>query len=238
MQVLKVVAEGDITSFRYPHFMQQVHPTFEMPPPATIYGLIASVLGQWFDPQGVSFAYNFTCEAEITDLEHIHVLRRSSGKLKGTQWPKTLEGSINPFQRHLLFRPKLTLYINQPDWITEFQSPRYVVTLGRSQDLMMFTSVSVISLEQAEQAYFQSTLLPYEFSRKTARGYAVLMPRYLDYHNNRYPYFQRYNLLKDRVRSDEFLHFGSADLSKYWIDPTADTYRNLQRGLCFHDFVD
>jgi len=46
MRVLKVVAEGPITSFRYPHFMQQIHPSFQMPPPATIYGHISSALGK------------------------------------------------------------------------------------------------------------------------------------------------------------------------------------------------
>ena len=33
MKVLKIVAEGLTTSFRYPHFMQQIHPSFQMPPP-------------------------------------------------------------------------------------------------------------------------------------------------------------------------------------------------------------
>ena len=28
MKVLKIVAEGLTTSFRYPHFMQQIHPSF------------------------------------------------------------------------------------------------------------------------------------------------------------------------------------------------------------------
>jgi CRISPR-associated protein Cas5t len=92
MHVLKVVAEGSFTSFRYPHFIQKVHPTFEMPPPATIYGHIASVLGDWFDPTGVQFAYHFTYQAKGVDLEHVMMLRPSSGKLKGTDLPKVMEG--------------------------------------------------------------------------------------------------------------------------------------------------
>lgn len=76
MRVLKVVAEGVTTSFRYPHFIQQVQPTFPMPPPATIYGHIASALGEWFDPTGVQFAYHFTYAAKIRELEHTILLSR------------------------------------------------------------------------------------------------------------------------------------------------------------------
>ncbi len=238
MRVLKVVAEGAMTSFRYPHFMQQVHPTFEMPPPATIYGHVASALGNWFAPQGVLFAYNFTYAAKVVDLEHIHVLSRSSGKIKGTQWPKTLEGNINPFERHLLFQPKLTLYLNQPDWVTAFKSPHYVVTLGRSQDLMMYTTVETVDLEQKSEAYFESTLLPYDINQMAARGYTVLMPRFLDHNNNRFPSFERYSVLKDRLRSDEFMQIGERVAQSYWTDPTEPQHKGIARGIFFHSFVD
>ena len=87
MRVLKVVAEGITTSFRYPHFMQQIHPTFPMPPPATIYGHICSALGEWVSPEGVRFAYHFTHDGEVEDLEHIIVLSVATGKLKGTDKP-------------------------------------------------------------------------------------------------------------------------------------------------------
>ena len=79
MHVLKVVAEGLTTSFRYPHFMQQVHPTYEMPPPSTIYGHIASALGKWFDPTGVEFAYRFTFTAKVNDVEHVILLSPKGG---------------------------------------------------------------------------------------------------------------------------------------------------------------
>lgn len=68
MQVLKVVVEGLTTSFRYPHFVQGVQPTFEMPPPATIYGHICSALGEWVDPKGVTFAYHLLPKVELTML--------------------------------------------------------------------------------------------------------------------------------------------------------------------------
>ena len=103
MQVLKVVAEGLTTSFRYPHFMQQIHPTFQMPPPATIYGHICSALGEWFDPTGVEFAYHFTHRGDVKDVEHIIVLSPSGARsrLPGTKIPAALHGNVNPFDREL-----------------------------------------------------------------------------------------------------------------------------------------
>jgi CRISPR-associated protein Cas5t len=238
MRVLKVVAEGIVTSFRYPHFMQQIHPTFEMPPPATIYGHIASALGEWFDPTGVRFAYHFTHAGTVTDIEHIMVLTPATGKLKGSDLPKVLEGNINPFERALLFQPRLTLYINRPDWEPHFRSPRYAVVLGRSQDLFTYTDVRVIELEQVEYAYFEHTLLPHSATRQTTRGYAVTMPRYLDYANQRQPTFARYFVIRDRVDSrEDFLWFGAKPQERYWIDPTTPQIKDAHRGLAFLSFV-
>ena len=239
MQVLKVVAEGVTTSFRYPHFMQQIHPTYEMPPPSTIYGHISSALGEWFDPTGVAFAYQFTFEAKVTDLEHIIMLFPTGGKLPGTKISKVLEGKINPFKRELLFRPKLTLYINRPDWEEAFRSPRYAVVLGRSQDLFTYTNVEVIELEQSERAYFEHTLAPHEMALQFGRGIAMFMPQFVDYHNNRAPIFKRYLILQDRVllpdeQRMQFSHVGGP----YWIDPTTPKVKDAHLGLPFLSFVE
>jgi len=236
--VLKIIAEGITTSFRYPHFMFQIHPTFEMPPPATIYGHIASTLGDWFDPQGVQFAYHFTFSGQVNDKEHIIVATPASGLLKGTKIPKVLEGNVNPFERALLFQPRLTLYINRPEWEDAFRSPCYPVLLGRSQDLFTYTSVSAVELEQSPHAYFEHTLLPYSTTQYTSRGYAIQMPRYLDYNNKRRPTFARYFVVHDRLISrDDFLWFGKKPEERYWIDPQSPDIKGAHLGLAFLSFV-
>lgn len=238
MRVLKVVAEGLTTSFRYPHFMQGVHPTFEMPPPATIYGHICSALGEWVPPEGVEFAYHFTCQGSFEDVEHIHVLVAASGKLPGMALPKVLEGAVNPFKRTLLFKPRLVLYLNRPEWEAAFRSPRYAVVLGRSQDLFTYTSVSVVELVRAKHAYFEHTLAPYQMALQTARGYMVLMPRFLDYANGRAPTFARYVVLKQRAHSSNFLHFaGLPTEAEFWVDPSSPEDNGAHLGLAFHTFV-
>lgn len=237
MQVLKVVAEGMTTSFRYPHFMQQIHPSFQMPPPATIYGHICSALGEWVDPTGLQFAYHFTYQAIATDLEHIIVLSKSRGKLRGTKHPKVLEGAVNPFERDILFRPRLVLYLNRPDWMPHFRSPRYAVVLGRSQDLFTYTQITLVDLIQARQAYFEHTLLPHTMATQVLQGVTVLLPRYLDYANRRAPVFSRYLVVKDRVLTNNFYAYGMPSQTSYWIDPTTPTYKETQLGLYFHSFT-
>lgn len=236
MRVLKVVAEGITTSFRYPHFMQGIQPSFEMPPPATIYGHVCSALGEWFDPNGVEFAYHFTHAGACDDVEHIHVLSPEGGKLKGTEIPKVLGGAVNPFKRQMFFKPRLTLYLNQPEWEKEFRSPHYTMVLGRSQDLFTYTNVSVVELERAERAYFEHTLAPYQASLMTAMGYVTLMPRYLDYYNKRRPTFARYVILKRRVT--ELMQFEGLNLQNdFWTDPTAPRVEELPLGLWFHSWT-
>lgn len=236
MRVLKIVLEGTTTSFRYPHFMLSVQPSFPLPPPATIYGHICSALGEWVQPQGLAFAYHFTAAGEGEDLEHIHVLSAATGKLPGTRLPKVLEGNVNPFTRHILLHPRLVLYINQPAWLEAFRAPRYPVVLGRSQDLACYTSIDVVELEQRSDVYFEHTLLPYDMATQTAVGVVALMPRWLDYANNRRPTFERYVVLQQRVLSHSFIQYGQVT-AQYWADPTMPQHKGASLGLSFHSFV-
>jgi CRISPR-associated protein Cas5t len=229
VRVLKVVAEGITCSFRYPHFMQQVHPSYQMPPPATIYGHICSALGEWVEPAGVQFAYHFTYQGETDDMEHIILLSASNGKLPDSREDKVLEGNVNPFTRHLFFRPHLVLYLNRPEWAPAFRSPRYAVALGRSQDLFAYTSVSTLELERANTAYFEHTLAPYDMALRAMRGIVTLMPRYLDYAYNRCPTFDRYTILRERVLLESEHGF--------WIDPTSPEVKGGHLGLAFLSFT-
>ncbi|MGQ9513132.1 CRISPR-associated protein Cas5 [Thermodesulfitimonas sp.] len=237
MEVLKIVAEGVTTSFRYPHFMQGVQPTFEMPPPATIYGHICSALGEWVDPTGIMFAYHFTYQAKFDDVEHIHLLTPASGKLPGTKLPKVLEGQVNPFKRTILFQPRLVLYLNKPEWEAAFRSPRYPVVLGRSQDLFTYSRVSVLRLLLAPKVYFEHTLAPYKMALQTGRGYVVLMPRFLDYKRGRSPTFARYVVLHRRVHSEDLVRYEGCEQENYWVDPESPEEKGARLGLLFHMFV-
>ncbi len=236
MRVLKVVLEGITTSFRYPHFMVGLQPTFPMPPPATLYGLICSTLGVWVDPDGLQFAYHFTFQGKGEDVEHIHVLSAARGNVPGSSYSKVLEGQLNPLRRELLLYPRLVFYVNRPEWETAFHSPYYPVVLGRSQDLGSYSSIQVVDLVSREQVYFEHTLLPYEMATQTGVGVVTLMPRWLDYERHRRPSFERYLLLQRQVRSESLLRFGAREMS-YLADPTAPEVGRLPLGLIFHTFT-
>lgn len=237
MEILKIVAEGVTTSFRYPHFMQGIQPTFRMPPPATIYGHVCSALGEWFDPTGVMFGVQFTHKGMFEDMEHVHVVSQATGRLPGTKVPKTLEGKVNPFRREILAYPRLTLYINRPQWRDAFLHPRYPVVLGRSQDLFTYRSVEVVSFEERENAYFEATLAPYELAKHTGAGRVVTMPRFVDYMRCRDPVFRRYVILERRVHTRDFLLFSEDPRPRYWTDPTGRVVDGDAQGVVLHTWI-
>lgn len=234
MQALKVVAEGLVTSFRYPHFMVQKHLSLEMPPPATIYGHICSAVGDWLEPRGLRFAYHFTYEAKVFDYEYIHTLEGRKDK-------------VVPLDRELLFHPRLVLYLNQLALLPAFRSPYYTVVLGRSQDLFTYTSVEEVTLEQSEQVYYEATLLPYRMATRVQRGVTVYWPRYIDYRNHRNATFDHYLMLPGRavddptergLATDGMIRYDGEQPSLHWVDPSIRNERGIARGVAWHSFVE
>lgn len=257
MQVVRVEMEGLATSFRYPHFMWGRHPTYEMPPPATIYGHICSAVGKWIDPARVSFGYAFTHDGKGEDLEHVHAVVAGNGRPlreKGQvvfPEPVNTRGGVNPLTREFLFRPRMTLYVNPAEYEEFFREPHYATILGRSQDLMSYTSVEVVELERALGAYYEHTLLPWEMRVRVRRGVTVLMPRYVDYSRGREPSFERYVLLQDRAvvpAADQPLENlpeeerpvirYEGETLEHWVDPDSPEYRGMKRGVWMHGFTE
>lgn len=229
---VKVVMRGATTSFRYPHFLQGVQPTYEMPPPSTIYGHVCSAFGYPVDRAGLEFAVHFTYGAKQRDIEHTHL-----------EVPYI---QANPFQREILFFPRLTLYLAAADLgpiLQAFRAPHFPVVLGRSQDLMTYESVSVVTLQQAEQAYFEHTLIPAPLAVYFTRSIAVTMARHID-PISRQPEWGYYAILKERQRYPDEDAPEGATFPPVWVDPDPDdpTTRDPDpkagfRGLIFNPFM-
>lgn len=213
MEALRVVLEGTVTSFRYPHFVQGVQPTYPMPPPATIYGHVCSALGELVPPESFRAAIHFTAAARFQDYEHTHLVRHG-------ETPQ-----MTPFVRHLLFQPRLTLYLDRPEWETVFRTPRYIVTLGRSQDLMRCAGVEPVTLARAPQAYAEHTLLPLTEATAVTRFTAQTMPRWLT--PEREPRWSQYALLSEP----------QAYPQPSWVDDSAPNWRELPRAVFWLSFV-
>jgi len=238
LPVLRVEAVGTVTSFRYPHFAQGFQPTFEMPPPSTIYGHICSAVGEYIPPKSLQFGYCFTHEGKFIDYqEHLHF----SDPVQPF-----------PFNRELLYNPVLTMYLTDTSLIDAFRSPHYPLILGRSQDLMTYRRVEIVELVQSETGYFEHTLLPLEMAPRLREPMiAVTMPRYID--PRRRPSWQQYALLQTRAlwpqqqrhedwdeEADDVLAF-EGDALTLWVDPTTPSDPRLplaHRAIWLHTFVD
>ncbi|MDX2162944.1 MAG: CRISPR-associated protein Cas5 [bacterium] len=221
-RVMKVVIAGAVTSFRYPHFVQGVQPTYDMPPPSTLYGLLCAVTGTFEPPEGIEFGVHFTYEAKFRDLEHIHL--------------SVPYGQANPFQRELLFNPRLTLYLAPERYADAFSRPVYPLALGRSQDLMSRVgNVELMTLERADRAYFEHTLLPVEYAPRFQRTIAATMARYIN--PRRVPAWGKYAILKDRVLFPDPTDPFRTTYEPVWVDPTSPTVDGLSRGVVLHRFV-
>jgi len=251
MRVLRVEVEAPACSFRYPHFLVGRQLTFDMPPPSTILGHIASAVGQWPDPTTLRFAYWFTARGKGEDLENQELVVPAAAGRSGTgrkAHAKALVATVQPTRREFLLGVRLILYLNRLDLASAFLAPTFPVVLGRSQDLASYIRVEEITLTRSDRGYFEATILPLEFRRRTARGVTVLMPRYVSPPPLREAAFDRYIVLQDRLycgaRGDGD-RFGSRDMLRFegenvelLIDPDSPEWAGAHRALAFHGFVD
>jgi len=215
LSVLRVIVEGTVTSFRYPHFVQGTQPTYEMPPPATLYGHVCSALGELIDPATFRVAVQFTHSGKFIDYEHTHMIGGQGVPVK-----------LAPTRRELLFQPRMTLYIDRPDWLAHFRSPRYVVTLGRSQDLMRYVSVELVTLRRTDSAYLENTLLPLNMAAAVGGYVARTLPRWIT--PGRTPQWEQYALVITRQL---------VTMPELWIDSDSTAWRGVKRGLVWLNFV-
>lgn len=239
--VVRVEVTGDVTSFRYPHFTQGIHPTFEMPPPSTIYGLMAATIGDLFNPMGWLFGYYFTHEGKFVDYkEHLHY----SDPIQPM-----------PINRELLFKPKLTLYLAHPNedyesLIHAFRSPYYTLSLGRSQDLVCVRNALITTLARVERGIFDRTLLPLSMApRLNQSSVALTLAQHID--ERRHVKWNSYCALTDatvyppRYEPSEYdndftvLEFEEG-IHELWADNqfTYPRYDNLSRLIWFHPFTE
>lgn len=258
MRVAKVRLAAPVASFRYPHFLVGRQASYEMPPPSTIYGHIASAVGDWIDPGPLRFAYTMSYVARGADLEHQHVVsryppeklsREEAAKLK--RWRQSHElvvgGSVQPTLRDFLFGVELALYLSPWELGAAFRQPVFPVVLGRSQDLACVVSVEEVELEVSPSAYFSGTLLPFSWRARTGFGTTVLMPRFISPPPEREPSFGQYIVLP----ADRTLFAGAAgppegrqrllgngETDEWFVDPTSEVRAGGKRGIVWHSFGD
>lgn len=253
MMVLKVTAEAVTASFRYPHVQIGKLPTYDLPPPATIYGHLAGVVGDWFEPDGLEFAYIFEHRGKGVDVETGQPIERGSQKYtlkrRGWNFPVNVTCEPNPQRREFLLRPRLTLFLKGPKALLDrlhesFLNPVYAYILGRSQDLATCLDVHWVDLAESDQVFFSHTILPYSWRPWVCPGTTVQLPKGINYRREREPDFEVYlQILWPPLK----LYPGSQDTisrdrlpATFLIDPSEKRDflgRSLFRGLFFHSVV-
>ncbi len=246
MRVLRVEMEAPVCSFRYPHFLVGRQLSFDMPPPSTIFGHIASTLGHWPDPASVRFAYRFTTHGKGDDLESQHIVTPSSGRMRIAGHAKALDATVQPTRREVLLGAQLLLYLDRPDYRGAFEAPRFTVVLGRSQDLACYVRVDEVTLIHSDRAYFEHTILPFGFRQRTGRGITVLMPRYVGPPPMREASFDRFIVLRerefygahdgDRLGGRHMLTLENEPLD-LWVDPDSPDHDGMKRAVWLEGFV-
>lgn len=248
MRVAKIVIEAPVTSFRYPHFLIGQQVSFDMPPPSTIYGHVASAAGELLPTSSFRFGYAFEFQSKASDLEHQHIISPGSSRQSfthgGRKQPVCVEATVQPHLRDFLFKPRLTLYLDPPELADAFRSPAFCVILGRSQDLAQIVEVRETELESSNGTYLENTLLPFSFRPTTSMGVTVSMPRYIEPPPERRAHFDRFIILRERVfagavERSEGLGIRQLilreDAPKSWlIDPATPRYHGVHRAVVFH----
>ncbi len=245
-RVARIVLEAPVVSFRYPHFLIGRQPTFDMPPPSTVFGHVASALGEW-PTAPFEFAYHFRSVSRGSDLEHQHIISPYTGRgsvftekdphwapppdapTKGKKTKKppeappigtSVQSTVQPHLRDFLFGITWTLYLDPPELADAFRSPVFPVVLGRSQDLACIARVDTVELTTVPAVYFERTILPISFRQRLAWGTTALMPSFISQPPQRNAEFAPYIVLHDRVYAgDVSLKTNRKILSGPGLDP-------------------
>ena len=143
-------------SFRIPSMMGY-QTTSPVPPPATIYGLLAAAIGREVTPEETWIAYRFEYDAQAQDLEKIIGFFEG-----GPKWDNKLN-AINtaPIVRQFLFNPRLVLYLKPGAVADAFQRPRYPLLLGRSQDVAYVQTWQEVAIVPVTEGSLAGVLLPF-----------------------------------------------------------------------------
>ncbi len=174
MEAVRIELRAYTASFRVPGMMgYQI--TAPIPPPATIYGLIAAAVGREVTPEESWIAYRFEYDPPIQqDLEKIISFEEG-----GPKWNDKLNAVKSaPIIRQFLFNPRLVLYLSPGEVAVAFLRPRYPLVLGRSQDVAYVSHYQATVIEPIKDPVIAGVLVP--FPAQGIQSQVLSFPTYFD----------------------------------------------------------
>lgn len=161
MKVHRVELNGWTASFRHPQLVSGTQPTLPLPPPSTVYGLVAAATGAWVEPADCRLAYVFQHRGKARDLETIYQFSHSTRAKSNVLW------------REWLADWRLWLYFPEASWARAFERPVHPLLLGRQQELAGVTKIGEVELEPGP-ARLCGTAVP--FPLEGAAGMVLALP--------------------------------------------------------------
>lgn len=171
--MIRVEVRAYSASFRIPGMMGY-QLTSPVPPPSTVYGLLAAACGREVTPEEAPVAYRFDYEALAQDLEKILFFGES-----GPKWSEKTGGvGSGVVTRQFLANPCLTLYLPPGEAANALLRPRFPILLGRSQDVAFVASWREVNIESVERAQVSGVLLPFPVQSSAQRSRLLSFPTF------------------------------------------------------------
>ncbi len=171
--MIRVEVRAYSASFRVPGMMGY-QLTSPVPPPSTVYGLLAAACGREVTPEEAPIAYRFDYEALAEDLEKILFFGEG-----GPKWSAKTGGvGSGVVTRQFLANACLTLYLPAGEAANALLRPRFPLLLGRSQDVAFVASWREAQLESVERATISGVLVPFPIQSSARRSRLLSFPTF------------------------------------------------------------
>lgn len=173
-KVLEVKFSGWTATPRMPFILSGNAVCMQVPSYSMLLGVIGCCLGRIVQSEEINFGYKYTFDATAMDMETRHRLEFDGKKVK----PHTK--GTDTYQREFHTMPKLTLWINQPEWEIYFDNPLGTPSLGRSQDILTIDEVRVVEIKSVDSAKISGCMLPYNPNLKVGGQLLQLAEAYVE----------------------------------------------------------
>jgi CRISPR-associated protein Cas5t len=147
--------EGFTAFFKHPLTITGTQISLPCPPYSTILGLISACAGRVISPQDTRVGFEFRCASTNIELERTNRLVMDDNE----NLKQHTEGQ-GILKRYIHYKPRLDLYVTNPDLDDAFKNPASTPYLGRSQDLVWITDVEQIKLTPAPSGNIGPTMIP------------------------------------------------------------------------------
>lgn len=161
---LEVQFEGWTSTPRMPFILSGNAICMAVPSYSLLLGLIGCCHGRLISPEEVRIGYKYSFDGTAEDIETRRRLVYDGKRIK----PNTK--GADAYRREFHVKPRLTLWLNRPDWLENFKYPKGAPSLGRSQDLLKIISGSVrlIEAEPVTSGKINGCLIPLQSQIKSA----------------------------------------------------------------------